>query len=150
KTIKPLQNANIPLHVRPFMSPGETGTVINEFASVDTEHPSIIVKPNQGLVSITSKDYSFISEVHLSQIFKAFADIQLKINMMQVSALSFSVCFDWDERRFKKLSVILEPDFKLRYNLELELITIRHYKQDIIDELVKGRTVLIEQLSRNT
>lgn len=150
KTIKPLQNANIPLYVRPFMNPEETGTIINETAAMDAEYPAIIIKQNQALVSVSSQDYSFISELHLSQIFKAFADAQLKINMMQVSALSFSLCFDWDERRFKDLSAILETDFKLRYNLELELITVRYYKRDLLDDLVKKRAVLIEQFSRNT
>lgn len=150
KTIKPLQNANIPLFVRPFTSPLEPGTIINGSAVTDSDNPAIIVKCNQALISVSSKDFSFISEHHLSQIFKAFADNQLKINMMQVSALSFSLCFDWDERRFHKLSGILEQDFKLRYNTDLELITIRHYKRDLVDTFVKNRTVLIEQFSRNT
>ncbi|HXI01269.1 MAG TPA: aspartate kinase [Sphingobacteriaceae bacterium] len=150
KTIKPLQNANIPLHVRPFMAPEETGTVVRQSASMNVEHPAIIVKQNQALVSIASKDYSFISEIHLSQIFKAFADSHLKINMMQVSALSFSLCFDWDERRFKRLSEFLDTDFKLRYNSGLELLTVRHYKRNLLDDMAKDRTVLIEQFSRNT
>lgn len=150
KTIKPLQNANIPLHVRPFMAPDEPGTVIRQSASMNAEHPAIIVKQNQAVVSIASTDYSFIAAIHLSQIFKAFSDAQLKINMMQVSALSLSLCFDWEERRFKTLSDLLEPAFKLKYNLGLELITVRHYKRNLLDDLVQNRTVLIEQFSRNT
>ena len=150
KTIKPLQNANIPLYVRPFQNPEESGTVINESATMDVAHPAIIVKCNQTLVSVSSNDYSFISELHLSQIFRAFADSQLKINMMQVSALTFSLCFDWDERRFKQLSGLLDQDFNIRYNLDLELITLRHYKRNLADKLVKNRTVLMEQFSRNT
>jgi aspartate kinase len=150
KTIKPLQNARIPLLVKPFLAPAESGTIINGTARVSMDIPAVIVKKDQLLASFSTKDFSFITEDHLSGIFKAFADAHIKINLMQVSALSFSVCFDRNELRFKKLRDGLADDFKIKYNTGLELITIRHFKRDLIEQFSNNRTVLMEQFSRNT
>ena len=150
KTIKPLQNLNIPLLVKPFLNPGEDGTIVNKEAQVCTDFPAVIVKQNQVLVSISTKDFSFITEDHLSEIFRAFAEKNIKINMMQNSALSFSVCIDWDQDKFKNLLQNLQSSFKIKYNQDLQLVTIRHYKQEIIERLSTGKVVLMEQLSRNT
>jgi aspartate kinase len=150
KTIKPLQNLNIPLLVKPFLNPQEKGTVIHEGAGVCTDFPSIIVKQKQVLASFSRKDFSFITEGHLSEIFKAFAGANIKINMMQNSALSFSVCFDSDPVKFNRLKGILETDYKIKYNQDLQLLTIRHYDRESIENLSSGKTVLMEQLSRNT
>lgn len=149
KTIKPLQNAGIPLFVKPFMQPEESGTRIDGAPEFDKSLPAIIVKKEQVLVSIRSSDLSFIDEATLGIIFSSFSGVNIKINMMQVSALSLSVCCDYNEvkldRLIKKLS-----DFKIRYNTGLELITIRHYTRADIDKAVANRTILLEQTSRNT
>ncbi|OCX51495.1 aspartate kinase [Mucilaginibacter sp. PPCGB 2223] len=150
KTIKPLQNANIPLLVKPFMHPDEAGTIIRESDFITFDTPVIIVKPNQVLLSISTKDYSFISENHLSDIFRAFAQCHIKVNTMQNSARSFSVCFDYDAERFEKLLKMFEQDFRIKYNNGLTLITVRHYKQELLKGLTAGKVVLLEQLSRNT
>lgn len=150
KTIKPLQNASIPLVVRSFYDLQETGTIIGQAENLNLRNAAIIVKNNQVLISLSTKDFSFITEDHLSQLFQAFSSSHIKINMMQNSALSFSVCFDWDEMRFEKLSDLLHHDYKIKYNTGLELITIRHHKKELVDEICKDRTVLMEQLSRNT
>lgn len=150
KTIKPLQNAKIPLLVKPFTDPGAPGTVIKEDGINKFEKPVIILKQNQVLLSISSKDYSFITEDHLSEIFGLFAQSQVKVNVMQTSALSFSVCFDFYEERFDKLLTNLQREFKVKYNRGLTLITIRHYAENSIKELTTGKTVLLEQISRNT
>jgi len=150
KTIKPLQNAKIPLLVRPFNDPAAAGTVIKEDGHNDFVKPVIIIKQNQVLLSLSAKDYSFISENHLSEIFRLFAQSHVKINVMQTSALSFSVCFDHDEDRFKQLLQNLNEGFKAKYNSGLTLITIRHYTPASLKELTFGKTVLIEQVSRNT
>lgn len=150
KTIKPLQNAKIPLLVKPFTDPGAPGTVIKEDGINKFEMPVIILKQNQVLLSISSKDYSFITEDHLSEIFGLFAQSQVKVNVMQTSALSFSVCFDFYEERFDKLLTNLQREFKVKYNRGLTLITIRHYAENSIKELTTGKTVLLEQISRNT
>jgi aspartate kinase len=150
KTIKPLQNAKIPLFVKPFYDPDANGTVIKENGIGVFEKPVIIMKQNQFLLSISAKDYSFISEDHLSGIFKLFAKNQVRINMMQTSALSFSVCFDSNEMRFKQLVEDLSSDFKVKYNQGLTLITLRHYTARNLKELTEGKTIMLEQISRNT
>jgi aspartate kinase len=150
KTIKPLQNAKIPLLVKPFTDPDAPGTVIKEDGVNKFEKPVIILKQNQVLLSVSTKDYSFISEDHLSDIFGLFAQSQVKVNVMQTSALSFSVCFDFYEERFEKLLSNLQKDFKVKYNSGLTLITIRHYAENSLSQLTAGKSVLLEQLSRNT
>jgi aspartate kinase len=150
KTIKPLQNAKIPLLVKSFNDPEAPGTAIKDGATPVFEKPVIILKQNQVLLSIFAKDYSFISETHLSEIFSFFAQNQVKVNIMQTSALSFSVCFDLKPERFDKLLVGLTPNFKVKYNEGISLITVRHYKLGALRDLVAGKTVLLEQVSRNT
>lgn len=150
KTIKPLQNAKIPLLVKSFNDPAADGTIIYETAQTHFEKPVIILKQNQVLLSISAKDYSFISEVHLSEIFKLFAQGHIKINIMQTSALSFSVCFDLNQERFDKLLIALKQDFKVKYNEGISLITLRHYKLNALRGLIENKTVLLEQISRNT
>lgn len=150
KTIKPLQNARIPLYVKSFTHPSEPGTVIKEDGHNRFSKPVIILKQNQVLLSLSSKDYSFISETHLSNIFSVFAQSQVKVNTMQTSALSFSVCIDLYEERFKKLLQKLQQDFRVKYNDSLTLITIRHYSPATLKELTEGKNILLEQVSRNT
>ncbi len=150
KTIKPLQNANIPLLVKPFTDPSAPGTIIKENGVNKFTKPVIILKQNQVLLSLSARDYSFISENHLSDIFGLFAKNQVKVNMMQTSALSFTVCFDFYEERFKKLLSDLSLNFKPKYNSGLTLITTRHYSAASLKELTGGKTVLLEQVSRNT
>jgi aspartate kinase len=150
KTIKPLQNAKIPLYVKSFYNPDEAGTVIKEDGVNQFLKPVIILKQNQVLLSLSAKDYSFISENHLSSIFGLFAIRQVKVNMMQTSALSFTVCIDFHENRFKKLLQGLSEEFKIKYNEGLTLITIRHYSQTSLKELTKDKIILLEQVSRNT
>jgi aspartate kinase len=150
KTIKPLQNSKIPLLVKSFNQPEAAGTVIEETVSTTFEKPVIILKQNQVMLSISAKDYSFISEDHLSDIFKLFAQNHVKVNVMQTSALSFTVCFDLVQERFDKLLARLNQDFRVKYNGNLTLITVRHYKQDALKELIEDKLVLLEQVSRNT
>lgn len=150
KTIKPLQNANIPLLVKPFSDPDATGTVISETAALYYEKPVVIIKQNQVLVSLSAKDYTFITEDHLSAVFSLFASGHVKINMMQVSALSFTVCFDYREERFEGLLNQLKQEFNIKYNKQLTIITVRHYKQEELKTLIGDKKVLLEQLSRNT
>jgi aspartate kinase len=150
KTIKPLQNAKIPLLVKPFLHPEEPGTIVNSEANNVFEKPVIICKQQQVLVSISARDYSFISETHLSDIFGVFAKNHVKVNLMQTSALSFTVCIDLRDDRFKRLLKDLETSYKVKYNDGLTLYTLRHYQLDSLKELASGKTVLLEQISRNT
>jgi aspartate kinase len=150
KTIKPLQNAKIPLLVKPFNHPEEAGTVISENAVNVFKKPVIIVKPNQVLLSISTKDYSFITEDHLSDIFGKLAKSHVKINVMQTSALSFSVCFDYKDDYFRRILTNLSENYKVKYNNDLTLITVRHDAANELRSLTEGKTVLLEQVSRNT
>jgi aspartate kinase len=150
KTIKPLQNTNIPLLVKPFNDPDAPGTVIKENGANVFTKPVIIIKQKQILLSLSAKDYSFISENHLSDIFGHFAKNKVKVNVMQTSALSFTVCFDWNEEHFNRLLHDLKHHYKIKYNQDLTLITLRHYHLRSLKELMLDKTVLLEQVSRNT
>lgn len=150
KTIKPLQNAGIPLFVRPFLFPEEKGTRIDSSAKLNTDLSAIIVKQDQMLLSISLKDFSFIDEQILIFLLQGISEAHIKLNMMQRSALSLSVCFNQDEAKFNKLFDILKDKFKCKYNEGLDLITVRHFKRDNLETILAGRTVMMEQFSRNT
>jgi aspartate kinase len=150
KTIKPLQNAGVPLFVRPFLFPEEMGTRIDSTAKLNTDISAIIVKQNQMLLSISLKDFSFIDEHILIYLLQIISEAHIKLNMMQRSALSLSVCFNQDETKFNKLYDTLKDRFKCKYNEGLDLLTVRHFKRDKLDTILAGRTVMMEQFSRNT
>lgn len=149
KTIKPLQNKNIPLYVKSFLDPKAEGTVIRE-GEKRLNIPSYIFKVNQVLISIQPKDFSFIAEDNLSDIFEIFSQHGVKINLMQLSAISFSVCCDDDTLKIKELVEKLQQIFKVLYNSGVELMTVRYYTQDTIDSLTKNKIILLEQRSRFT
>ncbi|MBL4594521.1 MAG: aspartate kinase [Flavobacteriales bacterium] len=150
KIIKPLHNKNIPLYVKSFVSPQANGTVINENTKDDSLVPSFIFKMNQVLISISAKDYSFIMEDNLSHIFGVFSNYGISINLMQNSAISFSVCIDFDKQKTHQLIDELKKDYKILYNDNLELVTIRHYDQQTIERVTKEKEILVEQKSRQT
>ena len=150
KTIQPLKEKNISLRVKSFLNPKEEGTVIFEDAEMKPFMPSFIIKENQILISISANDLSFIVEDHLSYIFSLFAKYGLAINMMQNSAVSFSVCVDNDSQKTLALISELKEDFKVQYNDQLTLCTIRHYDQAAIDKVVDEKNILVEQKSRQT
>jgi len=150
KTLKPLLSLNIPLKVKSFSNPDEPGTIINHNTAHDSQTPSYIVKTNQVLVSILPKDFSFIAEQNLSRIFSDFAKNGVKINLMQNSAISFSVCFDYDQIKTPALLKDLELNFNLKYSLNLKLITVRHYEEAMVDSIIKNSQILLEQKSSNT
>ncbi|MEJ2880333.1 aspartate kinase [Pedobacter sp. GR22-6] len=149
KTIKPIQNKNIPLFVRSFIQPDAPGTDItgtNNHLPV----PSFIFKVNQALISIFPKDFSFIIEENLSDIFSLFHKHKVKINTMLNSAISFSVSFDHDAKKLQELMADLSLHYKVKYNTGLELVTIRYYNQQTIDRVTVNKNILLEVKSRNT
>jgi len=149
KTIKPLQNKKIPLYVKSFIQPEEQGTVINEVQS-PLPIPCFIFKINQVLISISPKDFSFIIEENLRDIFNLFAEKQVKVNVMQNSAISFSLSVDNDERKLPDLIKTLQKQYRVLYNDNLELITIRYYDQATIERVTIDKKILLEVKSRNT
>ena len=149
KTIQPLHKKEIPLYVKSFLNPERKGSLINENTTADQLVPSYIHKPNQRLISIAARDYAFILEHHLSAIFQLFSDRGVRINMMQNSAISFSVCVD-EDARLDELVKELQKEFKVTFNEDVTLLTIRHYNEEIIEQLIDGRSVLLEQKTRST
>ncbi len=150
KTIKPLQNKGIPLYVKSFIDPNADGTVIQESMENDHLIPSFIFKMNQILLSITPKDFSFIVEENLSDIFHRLATINAKINLMQNSALSFSIALDKDKIDLQKLLNLFQDSFNVKYNENLELVTIRHFDQATIDRVTEGKEIVVEQKTKQT
>lgn len=150
KTIKPLQNKAIPLHVKSFIQPEEPGTVIQSAGSKDHLIPSFIVKKNQCLLSISATDFAFINEEALSNLFEVFYSFRVTVQLMQNSALNFSTLIDPQKVDIDALREALLPAFECRYNLGVELVTIRHYDEATIRQVIGDREVLLEQRSRQT
>ncbi len=150
KTIKPLQNKKIPLFVKSFVNPNGVGTKIVETEERFDYPPVLIQKTDQVLISLTPKDFSFVIEDCLSKIFAVLYKHRVKANLVQSSAISFSICVDNEEHFLPGAINDLRIDYNVRYNKNLKLLTIRHYTQDKIDELVGGRTVFLEQKTRST
>jgi aspartate kinase len=150
KTIKPLQNKNIPLEVRSFVDSSKRGSIIAATANTSFLPPIIILKREQTLLSFSAKDFSFIAEDHLSKVFSVFATHRLRINMMQNAAISFSICIDSKKEKLENIMEELEEDFHLVKNEKLTLLSIRHYNTGIIDRLTKDKDILLRQISRQT
>lgn len=150
KTVKPLQNLGIPLYIRSFLVPETDGSVIGNYHSIKPETPLYIFRNNQLLLSIFPRDYSFIAEDNLQVIFGLLNELGIRVNLMQNSALSFSICIDNNPKLVGWLMERLKHLFLVRYNENLQLITIRYYTQTVIDSIVGGRQVLLEQRSRTT
>ncbi len=150
KTVKPIQNKNIQLHIRSFLNPHAPGSVIGPFPTISPLTPLYIFKRNQTLLSILPKDFSFIAEDNLQTIFAALARLNIRVNLMQNTALSFSLCIDDNPLLLDQLRDQLQHQFHLRYNQGLQLITIRYYTQHIIDHIVGSRTILLQQRTRTT
>jgi aspartate kinase len=150
KTIKPLQNKGIPLYVKSFIEPNEQGTTIQGAMDCDHLIPSFIFKMNQVLLSFSTKDFSFIVEENLSDIFNRLSAMNAKINLMQNSAVSFSILVDRDKVNLEKLVDAFSDTYKVKFNENLELVTIRHYDQETIDRVCVEKEVLLEQKTRQT
>lgn len=149
KTIKPLQNKNIPLYVRSFIEPQKEGTKIHDVQS-PLPIPCFIFKINQVLLTISPRDFSFIVEENMGSIFGAFSRHRVKINTMQNSAISFSLCVDNDPNRLPALIDELSKQYRVLYNDNLELVTIRYFDQATIDRVTVQKSILLEVKSRYT
>ena len=150
KTVKPLQNMGIPLYIRSFIDPASKGSVIGNYRPISPETPLFIFRNDQILLSIYPRDYSFIAEDNLQVIFGMLNELGIRVNLMQNSALSFSICVDNRPQLVELLVERLKSMFRVRYNENLQLVTIRYYTQEVIDRIVAGRPVLLEQRSRLT
>lgn len=149
KTIKPLANRNIPLYVKSFDDPSLAGTRINE-CIVYNLPPLIVFKENQCLISCKVMDYTFVSEEQLSTIFQLLAKMDVRINLMQNSAISFSFCVDFREQKVMSVIEVLSTQFEVYYNTGLTLITIKNFDNKTFNEYRKKPGIILEQSSRST
>ncbi|RQP18851.1 MAG: aspartate kinase, partial [Parapedobacter sp.] len=143
KTIKPLQNKNITLYVKSFVDTDGKGTQIRQ-SNESLPVPSFIFKVNQILISILPKDFSFIVEDNLSDIFSKLHQHHIKVNMMHNSAVNFSISIDDTGENVTALIEDLGKRYDVQYQKELELITIRHYNQQTIDRVLVGKAIILE------
>lgn len=150
KTIKPIQNKGIPLYVKSFLNPLNEGTLVDGNTSDDSLLPIFIYKPNQVLISLSRKDFDFIEEKHLSEVFDILHKNKLGVNIMQNSAINFSLCLDYEKERLGKVIPKFQENYKVLYNTNLELLTIRHYDEKSLEEMAKNHEVLLEQKTRST
>ncbi|GAA4276671.1 aspartate kinase [Aquimarina mytili] len=150
KTIQPLQRKEIPLYVKSFLNPLNEGTSVKKGQPLDPYLPCYIVKKNQILLSLSSLDFSFIVEDNISEIFNLFHQYHIKVDLIQNSAISFSVCLDDKFNRFDELLNQLKPQFKVAYNKKVSLYTLRHFTDKAIESLEKNRDILLKQITRET
>lgn len=150
KTLQPLQKKEIPLYVKSFINPLLPGTSVSKGADLEPQTSCFIVKKDQLLISLSSLDFSFIMEENISEIFSLLHKYKMKVHLIQNSAISFSVCVDDKFGNFNELKTVLSKKFKVTYNDDVSLYTIRHFNDKSADAVTKNRDVLVRQLSRET
>jgi aspartate kinase len=150
KTLQPLQRKEIPLFVKSFIDPEGAGTSVSKGQALIPAIPCFIVKKNQVLISLSSLDFSFMVEENISEIFRLFHQYQMKVDLIQNSAISFAVCVD---NRFNNLEILiqhLKARFKVSFITGVSLYTIRHFDDTAIKTLEKDKEVLLKQVMQNT
>ncbi|HEX8562797.1 MAG TPA: aspartate kinase [Flavobacterium sp.] len=150
KTLQPLQKKEIPLFVKSFINPLLPGTRVSKGADLDPQLSCFIVKKNQLLISLSSIDFSFIMEENISEIFRLLHQYKMKVHLIQNSAISFSVCVDDKFGNFADLKNVLSKRFRIAYNENVSLYTIRHFDEKAAKIVEKGKEVLLKQISRET
>lgn len=150
KTLQPLQKKEIPLYVKSFINPLLKGTCVSKGVDLEPQYPCFIVKREQLLISLSSIDFSFIMEENISEIFGLFHEFKIKVNLIQNSAISFSVCVEDKFGNFNDLNAILSKKFKVDYSENVTLYTIRHFTEQAAETVEKNKAVLLKQVSRET
>lgn len=150
KTLQPLQKKEIPLYVKSFVNPKNEGTSVSRGQRIYPEMPCFIVKKDQILLSISSLDFSFIVERNISEIFSLLHEHKMKVNLIQNSAISFSVCLEDKYHNFDALLQELENKFKITYFKGVSLYTIRHFTKHAVSRIEKDNGVLLKQLNQET
>jgi aspartate kinase len=150
KTIKPLHNKNIPMHVRSFVDHDEKGTIISSVSDEGKKVPVFIKKENQILISILPKDLSFVMGENLAGVFHYFEQCGVKVNMVQAGAVSIDVCADDDRPLIEKATRELGKEYRILYNNGVEMLTIRHYQPDSESLITKDAEILISQTTRTS
>ena len=150
KTIQPVQKKEIPLYVRSFVNPDLEPTAIGKSSSLTPKVPCYIRKTNQALITIASPDLAFVVENHLSKIYEVFHKNGVTVNMMQNSAISTSFAVNQDLQILPQTIKELSNEFDVKFNKDLMLFTIRHHTPGVINALAQGKTVYLEQITRET
>lgn len=150
KTLQPLQRKEIPLFVKSFVNPLLPGTSVSKGADLIPQTSCFIVRKEQLLISLSSLDFSFIMEENISEIFMLLHKYRMKVSLIQNSAISFSVCVDDKFGNFAELKAILSKKFKVTYNDNVSLYTIRHFNEKSEATVTTGKEVLVKQTSRET
>ena len=150
KTLQPLQRKEIPLHVKSFVNPTNKGTTVGKGVGIEPKVPCFIVKKNQVLMKLSSLDFSFIVEDSISELFKLFHEHKIKVDLIQNSAISFSVCVDNKFGGLEALLQQLKSKFKVAYHENVSLYTIRHFDTKSLESLQKGNELLLEQRGTET
>src|SRR5690554_9835 len=150
KTLQPLQQKEIPFFVKSFLNPLEKGTSISKGVDLHPKLPCFIVKQPQHLISLSSKDFSFIMEENISYIFSTLHKYKVKVHLIQNSAISFSVCIEDKFLNLEKLVEELSDIFNVSYNKNVSLFTIRHFNEEAIESVAKKKKLLIKQTTRET
>jgi aspartate kinase len=144
KTLQPLKTKKIPLYVKSFLHPNDEGTVV--FEKEPKQYPPVyVVKDNQALLNFYSKSFYFVDESKFSKLFDAFSRHKIKVNMTQNTALSFSVCVNFDERKIQTLCNELESEYNIELLKDLKLLTLRHSNNIIVDKFSNGRKIYLEE-----
>jgi len=150
KTLQPLQRKEIPLFVKSFMHPENKGTTVRKGQTLIPELPCYIVKKNQVLISLSSLDFSFMMEEHIGAVFKLLGTYKMKVDVIQNSAISFSVCVHDKFNNLEVLSAQLKRTFKVKITSGVSLFTIRHATPDSITRIEKNKTILLKQIAQET
>lgn len=150
KTLQPLQKKEIPLYVKSFINPLLPGTSVSKGEDLEPKTSCFIVKKNQLLISLSSIDFSFIMEENISEIFALFHQFKMKVSLIQNTAISFSVCVEDKFENFNELKAILAKKFKVSYNENVSLYTIRHFTKEAAEMVEKDKVVILRQFSRET
>lgn len=150
KTLQPLQRKEIPLYVKSFLNPKKNGTCVGKGKAIEPNVPCFIVKKNQVLISLSSLDFSYIVEDNISEIFSLLHQHKMKVDVIQNSAISFSVCVEDMYQRLDHLLQLLKAKFKVTCYNNVSLYTIRHYTNEAVAKIEKNKTVLMKQITQQT
>jgi aspartate kinase len=149
KTIKPLQNKSITLHVKSFLDPALPGTVISSKTSKNLP-PVIVLKRDQALVHLQTQDFSFVGERPISDLYKVLAELNIKPNLIQTAAIHLEFCLDDREEKVQQMAAMVGQTFDVQVEKNLTLLTIRHYNEELLNEMLQGKNVVLLQRTRET
>ncbi len=149
KTIKPLQNKNIPLYVKCFLNPDLPGTLIHK-KHISNLPPIIVMKPHQTLVNLRTQDFSFVGEEPMSRLYEILGNLKIKPNLIQTAAIDVQLCMDERSEKTTELAVAASTIFDVQVEKELQLLTIRHYNETLLQTMIHGKEIILLQQTRET